>query len=265
MREIVEEEENKNNNNPSREERMIEYEERQNLVKVFKDLEEVLNEDEKNKKSINEVYENYVEYKFITKSQKQKVGDFLLKFMFFFEGPFFGIIYLIGIFQMKSIMKALFDLLKESFVNYYNCEFKSNCNITITENETSVYNFYEYYYSYTMNETVDFNLMLLTGVICTFNLELVGFKMSTFILAIINLASIIWLSNFNFSFKSPGIFDYNFFKLLNICFIYILLYIAIGGSAILSHQILVESYLKYKKYLIEKKTWKKKWNWITRI
>ena len=132
MREIVEEEENKNNNNPSREERMIEYEERKNLVKVFKDLEEVLNEDEKNKKSINEVYENYVEHKFITKSQiKQKVGDFLLKFMFFFEGPFFGIIFLIGIFQMKSIMKALFDLLKESFVNYYNCQFKNQIVILL--------------------------------------------------------------------------------------------------------------------------------------
>ena len=71
---------------------------------------------------------------------------------------------------------------------------------------------------------------------------------------------------FYFNFKSPGIFDYNFFKLLNICFIYILLYIAIGGSALLSHQILVESYLKYKKYLIKKKKpEKKKWNWITRI
>ena len=241
-------------NNNDYKEKMIGYEERENLVKVFKDLEEVLNEKEGDKKTINEVYEKYVGNKFITKSKiKQEVSDILLRFMFFFIGPIFGIIYLIGIFQMKSIMNALWDLVQVSFGDYYNCTFESNCNITISDNKTNVYNFYEYYYSYAMNEEIDFNLMLITGFIGTLILESKGFKISTVILGIINLAGIICLLSFDFNFKSPGKFDYGFLKLFCLFSIYIFLYAAIGGSALLSHQILVESHLKYKNYLIQKK------------
>ena len=234
-------------------ESMNELEEKKNLIQVFQDLEKVLNERENKPKSINEVYEMYLENEFITKSHiKNQVGNFLLKFMFFFEGPIYGIIFLIGIFQMKSIMKALGDLIQDSAVSYYNCYAKSNCNITISDDENNVYNFYEYYYNYSMDETIDFNLMLLTGFIGSLILKWKGFKISSGVLCAFNIGSIIWLLNFNFNFNSPGIFDYDLIKILNLCFIYILLLIGIGGSALLSHQILIESHLKYKDFLIKK-------------
>ena len=234
-------------------EKMIENEERQNLVKVFKDVKKVLNEGEKGNKSINEVYERYLENKFITKSHvKKEIGQCLLKFMFFFVGPLFGTIFLIGVFQVISILNALSDLLKDSFITYYDCKIDSNCNITTIENETSVYHFYEYYYDYTMNKSFDFNLMLITGFISSLMLDWAGYRLSTAILGILNLSGIIWLLNFNFKFRTPDVFDYDIFKLLNLGFIYILLLIAIGGSALLSHKVLIESHLKYKDYLIKK-------------
>jgi hypothetical protein len=153
---------------------------------------------------------------------------------------------------MKSLLKSLGNLIIDSGVSYYKCNFRSNCNITISANETSVYDFYEYFYTYSKNETIDFNLMLITAFIGTLILKLTGFKISTFIFSLINFPSMIWLLNFNFDFSNEGIFDYDFLKILNIAFIYLLLLIGIGSSALISHKILVESHLKYKKYLIDK-------------
>ena len=121
---------------------------------------------------------------------------------------------------MKSLLKSLGNLIVDSGVSYYKCNFRSNCNITINGNETSVYDFYEYFYTYSKNETIDFNLMLITAFIGTLILKLTGFKISTFIFSLINFPSMIWLLNFNFDFSKKGIFDYDFLKILNIVFIY---------------------------------------------
>ena len=102
---------------------------------------------------------------------------------------------------MKSLMKALSDLIQESGVSYYNCFIRSNCNITISNDEKSVFDFYDYYYNYSMSETIDFNLMLLTGFIGTIILKMVGFKISCFLLCLFNFGSIIWILNFNFNFN----------------------------------------------------------------
>ena len=49
-------------------ENMNELEEKQNLINIFKGLNKVLNEGENKPKSINEVYEMYLENELITKS-----------------------------------------------------------------------------------------------------------------------------------------------------------------------------------------------------
>ena len=59
-------------------------------------------------------------------------------------------------------MNALFELLKSSVIIYYNCNCKTNCNITMNNNQTNVFDFYDYFYSYSMNEKIDFNLMMIT-------------------------------------------------------------------------------------------------------
>ena len=233
-------------------ENQMELDEKDNLIEVFNEINGVLNESKNKPKSINEIYEKYLGNKFITKNHiKKDIGDCLLKFILFVIGPIFGIIFLIGIFQMKSLMKALGDLISTSFSDYYHCYFlNSNCNVTSFNNENSVYDFYDYYYNVSKNETIDFNLMILTGFVGSLLLGWVGFRFSVFILSAFNFGSIVWLLNLDFEFKAEVVF---ILKILNFCFIYVLLLIGIGGSALLSHQILIESHLKYKKYLKDKR------------
>ena len=68
----------------------IDLKEKKNLSTIFKELDSLLNEHENIPKSINEVYEIYLENEFITKSHiREKVGNCLLKFSFFFIGPLY--------------------------------------------------------------------------------------------------------------------------------------------------------------------------------
>ena len=154
---------------------------------------------------------------------------------------------------MKSMMNALGDLLKDSTTMFFKCIDVSNCNITISDDKNNVYDFYNYYYNYTKNETVDFNLTLLTAFIGGLLLRSKGFRVTTGLLFIPIIGATIWIWNFDFRFKDHGIFDYDILKIINLIIIYILLLCGIGGSALLSQQILIEGHLKYKTYSSEKK------------
>jgi len=103
-----------------------------------------------------------------------------------------------------------------------------------------------------MSENIDFNLMMITGAIGNILIRWIGFKGSSGILCIFIFLPILWILNFDFNFKDKNVFDYDFLKIFIILIIYLLLLIGIGGSSLLSHQILIESHLKYKNYLINK-------------
>jgi len=78
------------------------------LIEVLEEVTNYLKKNENIPRSISEIYDIYLENEFISKSHiKNKVNDCLLKFIFFVVGPTFGIIFLIGIFQVKSLMNAL--------------------------------------------------------------------------------------------------------------------------------------------------------------
>ena len=246
-----------NNNIDDENEELIKENKRQSgikkdLIEVLQEVTNYLNKDENIPKSISEIYDIFIDNDFMTKSHlKEKVNECLLKFMFFVVGPAFGIIYLIGIFQIKALMNALLELIKKSFFDFLKCRFKEKCEITFEKGE-NVYDFYDYFYNYSINENIDFNLMMITGAIGNILIRWIGFKGSSGILCIFTFLSILWIINFDFNFKDKNVFDYDLLKILNILFIYLLLLIGIGGSSLLSHQILIESHLKYKNYLINK-------------
>ena len=87
-------------------------------------------------------------------------------------------------------MNALFELLKSSVIIYYNCNFISNCNITMNNNQTNVFDYYDYYYSYSMNETIDFNLMMITGFIGNLLIQWKGFKITAGVLSAFNFGAL---------------------------------------------------------------------------
>ena len=222
------------------------------LVKFLDDLKTKLDSQENEEKTFDDIYDDYLDSEYITKSHiKKKLNKCYLIFMIFIFGPIFGSIYLIGIFQIKSIMNALFDLITESCMKYYYCIFNSICTINYSDKELNVFDFYNYYYNYTMNESIDANLMLMTGIIGNLFFSWIGFGFSLLIFGLINVGAIIWVLNFDFAIGNE--FDYDWVKILNLIVIYIIFYIGLGSSSLLSQQILIESYFKYKNdYLIEK-------------
>ena len=249
-----------------------EKKEKDNLMKILDNLNNTLKAEEK--LSINKIYEELLNNEDITKRElKPNTNECLLQFMFYFIAPLFGIVFLVGIFQIITLKKALWELLKQSASKFYQCNFKHNCNITnydpnntyninsdlmndtivTNTNETNVFDFYNYFYKSSLDETIDFNLMMITGFIGDLLLKSRGFRVSAFILSLFNFGVLFWLLNFDFNFKEPNVYDYDLVKVLTIFIIYILLLIGIGGSALLSQQILVDSHLKFKNYMIAKK------------
>ena len=178
---------------------------------------------------------------------------------------------------MISLKKALGQLLMESTVKYYKCTIYKDCNVTLSINNTNidnnntntnytnnntnntnnivdiqmnVYDFFNYFYNSIMNETFDFNLLMITAFLGNLLLKSRGFKISSSILCLFNFGVLFWLPNLNFKFNEDGVFDYNFIKILSILVLYIILLIGVGASALLSQQILIDSHLKYQKYII---------------
>ena len=229
-----------------------ELEEKEHLFNVLLDIAETLKAGNNLKRSMSEIFIDFNYNEIVSKDKiVDKVGGTFYKYMLFIFEPIIMIIFLIGIFQLKSINDALFNFLKESGIKFYECSFHSNCNITINNNETNIYDLYEYIYSYSMNETINFNLMMVTGLIGNVFLKCVNFKVSSFILCLPGIASIILLLNINYKFEKEGIFDYDIVKLVEFIGIYLLLWVGLGASALLPHQILIDSQLKYKEKLIE--------------
>ena len=144
INEVQEEEESSNtsiNIASSDEGELTKKKEKEVLVKFFDDLKTKLNSPENEEKTFDEIYEDYLDSEFITKSHiNEKIDKYCLKFMIFFFGPFFGITFLIGIFQIKSIMNALLNLITESCIKYYYCTFNSNC--TVNYSYTSLFALY---------------------------------------------------------------------------------------------------------------------------
>ena len=229
-----------------------EKKEKGNLIKIFRRLEDALAKDEN--QSINNVYETLLNNENISKREIGVNNDCLLKFMFYFFAPIFNIIFLIGIFEIKSFEKSLRDLLKASMVKYYECNINNDCNITLSDNETNPFDFYNNYYQNSINQTIDFKLTMITGFIGNSLLQSRGFRISATLLGLINIFTVVLLYSFNFDFenKTKDVFDYSWIKLLYLFCGYILLLIGIGGSALLSQQILIDSHIKYKNYIIDK-------------
>ena len=225
--------------------------EKEVLIKFLDDVKTNLDSEKNEKKTFDKIYEDYLETEFLTKSHvKEEIKKPFLISMIFIYGPFFGIIFLIGVFQIKSIMNALFNLITESCIKFYYCTFNSNCDVNYSIKELNVFDFYNYYYNYTMNESIEVNLMLITGFIGNLLLSCTNFWFSMVIFGLINIGAIFWLLNFEFTIGNE--FDYDWVKILNLIIIYILFCIGLGSSALLAQQILIENYFKYKKdYLMK--------------
>ena len=249
-------------NNPwPEEEDAISYfrNEKLHLVKIL----DTLNQDLKraNYIDLKNVYIEYLKNETISQRKvKEDLSNCALICMFYIIAPILTVFNLIGIFQIKSILDELFNILKNVVVMYFTFEFdqsgedrENNNNTTdyssnytnYTNNfDNNTYNFYKTLYDQTYDRTVNFDLIMMMNFIGFMTLKSCGFSVSTVIFLIINILALLMTYNFDFDSYDDKTKKFSFFKILYLLGCFILLYIGVGASTLLSQQILVDSYNK---------------------
>ena len=92
--------------------------EKNELLKILNRLKSDL--DSEKYDSLGQIYEQYLNNEDITKRNiKPSTTRSALIFMYYIISPLFSIINLIGIFESISIMKIIFQIIKNAVVNYY--------------------------------------------------------------------------------------------------------------------------------------------------
>ena len=157
--------------------------EKNKLADILLSLNKDLTKDEN--QTIIDVYKDYYNADEITlRELKNGLNDCLLCFMFYFIIPIFSMIYLIGVFEIKSIMNAILVVMKNSMANYFNKNFFSK-DVNLNFNED--YNFYNILLTNSINISPDFNLIMIMVffLVCTL-LKAKGFKISVVIFLLVN-------------------------------------------------------------------------------
>ena len=220
-------------------------EEKTHLEKIFKRIGTELEHSEK--KKLSKIYKKYVSHqKSSSRKIRKKSGKALLCFMFQILLPAMEIINLIGVFSIISVMNCCFTLFINSVKSYLG--FGGEYNLY----------FYKEFYEQSMSEAIDFNVMFFMGFLGDFLLKFTGFIYASFLFLVINFGSFFMIDSFEFKNnikneneeigESPKIETYNFFNIIYILIFYLLLFIGVGGSAMLSQQILVDSHDKLQRY-----------------
>ena len=223
--------------------------EKEGLKRILRVIQDDLSLEED---TLEETYEHFLNNEDMTKRViKYGTSRCSLVFMFYVVSPLFGIINLVGIFESLLMMKILLQVLQNAFIAFYNSWFKKAENI----DRYSIYDFnmkYNYYYMFfedAKKDSFDFNLMLLTAFIGDILLQSRGFRVSTFIFALINAGAIFLITSFSFFNYDLDYNTYSFFRMLYLLLGYLLLLIGAGSSALLSQQIIIDSNYKYNDYV----------------
>ena len=220
---------------------------------------------ESNVNNLDDLYINYFKNESFSKRKiKSNMSKCYLIFMFYIISPLFTVINLIGLFQIKSIMEILFNTLKIIIVNYFMLnedkkeENKENKNITdyfyfsnYTNNTNNTidfdiekYNFYKSLYEQTYDRTINFDLLMLMNFLGLIMLKSCGFSISTIIFLIVNGIALFMAYNFDFGSFNEETKKFSFFKILYLIGCFLILFIGVGASTLLSQQILADSFTK---------------------
>ena len=129
--------------------------------------------------------------------------------------------------------------------NYFNKNLFSK-NITLNFNEN--YNFYCILITDSINISSDFNLILIMDFLGCILLKAKGFKISALIFLLVNDISLFFIYFLDFNdYNDDNVYSLN--KLLYLLLFFILLFVGVGSSALLSQYILIDSFLKLKYHL----------------
>ena len=229
-----------------------EKEEKKSLVEIIDRLKEDLDSEEY--ENLDQIYEQYLNNEDISKkSIKPGTSRKALIIMFYIIAPLFSIINLLGVFQSISIMKIIFEIIKNAAYNYY-------ISITTDAKDIEKYSInlfrenYEFYHMLdndTKKESFDFNLMMLIAFLGDILLKSRGFRVSVSVFAVFNIISMFLILNFSFDDYNHEYNTYSLFQFIYLLICWLLLFVGVGASALLSQQIIVDSNYKYEKYIVK--------------
>ena len=174
-----------------------------------------------------------------------------LSFMFSWYLPFLVIINLFGIFLILSIMNTLFEVILRAFICYFNREDKEDISYY------DFYNFYSFYFKESIDEGIDFDLIEILGFLGLLFSKFYGFIISSILFMLLNCLSLFLIISF-FSQYNNTFEKYSFYQILYLILCYILLFIGVGSSALLSQHLLIDNYEKYNSFKRLKKEKKEK-------
>ena len=169
---------------------------------------------------------------------KEKYYYRSLNVLFYIILPLLASINLIGIFQIISVMNALFKVLSNSFLSY----------IGLEDKEVDLYNFYSFYIKDTVNEGIEFDLIETMSFLGMIVYKFYGYKVSSILFMILNGFSfpLIYMLFKEYNDSSE---KYNLSDILYLFGSWALLFIGVGSSALLTQQMLTNNYWRFNSLL----------------
>jgi len=267
--EQIENEDNENDSSKQRFDIIKEnIEEKEKLQMVLKNLESNL---EENLEEERQKQEEQNEEKDDEDEQNDKKSDILLSCLYQYQKdnklyvwgmflifalalPAFVTINLIGTFQIISVMNAVSEVLSRAITCYFDLEDKED------EEYYEFTNFYSFYYKFTIDEGIEFDLIETMSFLGIILVKFYGYSISSVIFMIINVVALGLIMNF-FSDYNEGFEKYSIFQIIYLIIVYILLFVGVGSSALLSQQLLIDHYERYtifQKEVEEKRKQEKK-------
>ena len=199
----------------------------------------IINQDNINKE-IKDIYKDYIKEdkkRAIKRNITKK--DFILMTIL---GFLFNILYLVGIFTIKSVMDNLFKNLKVSLKNFlFKKSYLEKFKLTDFKSRfLSSYNFYERYFNNISTNEINFNLIMFWNFTGLFLYKNFRYKTSVTICFVISILLLILIFAFDFLDIDNITYKYSFIKLLWLIFLYLFLWIIVGSSALLSNYVYAE-------------------------
>ena len=170
--------------------------------------------------------------------ETQNSSKYYVYTFFYIALPFITSLNLIGIFQIISVMNALSKVLSNSFWSY----------IGFVDKEDELYNFYSFYFKESINEGIEFDLIETMSFLGMIFYEFYGYKVSSILFMIPNILSF-FLIYLIFSQYNDASEQYNILQILYLFASWVLLFIGVGSSALLSQQRLIDNYGDYISFL----------------
>ena len=206
-----------------------------NENKIKEEKKPVLITDQPERKNLDDGTDIQIHFK---EHRKEFSYQCCLRLIYNIYLPIVVILNLLGIFQIISVMNVLYEVIKRAIVCYMDMDDKDDIEYY------EFYNFYGFYFKSVVEGGFEYDLIETMSFLGTIFVKFYGFSISSAFFLLINFVSLSLIINFFNDYE--GIIEkYDILQILYLIGCYILLFVGVGSSALLSQQILIDNYEQY--------------------